>query len=83
MSRCSVGRPIVSRREPRAAPEESGPVQWNTEPLMSSDRIAFPRASVKLRPSAMASPTDFMVVVRVSSAAGNFSKANRGTLTTT
>ena len=32
---------------------------------------------------AMASPTDFMVVVSVVSAAGNFSNANRGTLTTT
>ena len=34
-------------------------------------------------PMAMASPTDFMVVVSVGSAAGNFSKANRGTFTTT
>ena len=32
---------------------------------------------------AIASPTDFIVVVRVESAAGNFSKANLGTLTTT
>jgi len=31
----------------------------------------------------MASPTDFMCVVRVGSAAGNFSNAKRGTLTTT
>jgi hypothetical protein len=38
---------------------------------------------VKLRPIAIASPTDFIVVVRVGSAAGNFSNANRGTLTTT
>jgi hypothetical protein len=32
---------------------------------------------------AIASPTDFMVVVRVRSAAGNFSNAKRGILTTT
>ena len=38
---------------------------------------------MKLRPNDIASPTDFMVVVRVASAAGNFSKAKRGTLTTT
>ena len=46
-------------------------------------RSAFCSASVKLRPIAMASPTDFMWVVSVGSAAGNFSNANRGTLTTT
>ena len=38
---------------------------------------------MKLRPMAIASPTLFMVVVSVGSAAGNFSKAKRGTLTTT
>jgi hypothetical protein len=52
-------------------------------PLRSMERSAFWSASVKLRPMAIASPTDFIVVVSVSSAAGNFSKANRGTLTTT
>ncbi|CAB4744352.1 unannotated protein [freshwater metagenome] len=38
---------------------------------------------MKLRPIAIASPTLFMVVVRIGSACGNFSNANRGTLTTT
>ncbi len=52
-------------------------------PFFSRERSAFWRASVKLRPMAIASPTDFMVVVRVESADGNFSKAKRGTLTTT
>ena len=51
--------------------------------LRSIDRSAFCSASVKLRPIDIASPTDFIVVVRVGSAAGNFSNANRGTLTTT
>ena len=51
--------------------------------MFSSERSAFCSASVKLRPIAIASPTDFMCVVSVGSAPGNFSKANRGTLTTT
>ena len=55
----------------------------SSEPFCSSERRAFCRASVKLRPMAMASPTDFMVVVSVGSAAGNFSNAKRGTFTTT
>jgi hypothetical protein len=49
----------------------------------SSERSAFCSASVKLRPIAIASPTDFMCVVERGSAPGNFSNANRGTLTTT
>ena len=47
------------------------------------ERMAFCSASVKERPIAMASPTDFMVVVSAGSAPRNFSKAKRGTLTTT
>jgi hypothetical protein len=43
----------------------------------------LPSASVKLRPRAIASPTDFIVVVSSGSAAGNFSNAKRGILTTT
>ena len=49
----------------------------------SRDRRALPSASVKLRPMPIASPTDFMWVVRMGSAAGNFSNANRGILTMT
>ena len=82
-SRCSVGREIVAVRAASASPVSGAPSQRNTESFLSIDRMALPSASVKLRPSAIASPTDFMVVVRVSSAAGNFSNANRGTLTTT
>ncbi len=58
-------------------------VQSNGACACSSDRSAFCRASVKLRPMAIASPTDFMCVVRVGSAPGNFSNAKRGTFTTT
>ena len=39
--------------------------------------------SAKVRPIAMASPTDFMAVVSIGSAPGNFSKAKRGILVTT
>ena len=57
--------------------------QWNDEPARSAERSAFCSASVKLRPIDIASPTLFIVVVSVGSAAGNFSNTNRGTLTTT
>ena len=57
--------------------------QWNDEPARSVERSAFCSASVKLRPIDIASPTLFIVVVSVGSAAGNFSNTNRGTLTTT
>ena len=39
--------------------------------------------SLKVRPIAIASPTDFIDEVRVGSASGNFSKVKRGTLVTT
>ena len=49
----------------------------------SRERIALANDSRNVRPIAIASPTDFMWVVRPPSAPGNFSKANRGTLVTT
>ena len=45
-------------------------------------RTHFWNASLKVRPMAIASPTLFMWVVSVSSASGNFSKAQRGIFTT-
>ncbi|WDT75954.1 MAG: hypothetical protein MPW16_01680 [Candidatus Manganitrophus sp.] len=51
--------------------------------MISSDRNAFCSDSLKVRPIAITSPTDFICVVRVGSALGNFSKAKRGILTTT
>ncbi len=78
--RPSVGR-IASRSSSALSP--GSPTKENWLPFFSRERSAFWKASVKLRPMAMASPTDFMVVVRVESALGNFSKANRGALTTT
>jgi hypothetical protein len=45
--------------------------------------MALPSASRKVRPIAIASPTDFICGPSVVRAAGNFSNANRGHLTTT
>ena len=60
----------------------SGPVQ-KPDKGVSIERIALFSASEKLRPSDIASPTDFIVVVSSGSAPGNFSNANRGIFTTT
>ncbi len=48
----------------------------------SRERSALANACLNVRPIAIASPTDFMCVVRPASAPGNFSNANRGHLTT-
>jgi hypothetical protein len=50
---------------------------------VSSPRRPFWKASAKLRPIAMVSPTDFMEVVSVAGVPGNFSKVKRGIFTTT
>ncbi len=81
--RPSVGRRARSSRARASSVVGRSPSQWKVASFFSSERSAFCIASVKQRPIAIASPTDFIVVVRVSSAAGNFSNANRGTLTTT
>jgi hypothetical protein len=44
---------------------------------------AFCSDSWMVRPMAIASPTDFIAVVRLGSEPGNFSKAKRGILVTT
>ena len=72
---------IVSR--PAHAPT-SGP-RRDSRPLLpiSREARAFWKASGNVRPIAIVSPTDFICVVSVASHWGNFSKLNRGTLTTT
>ena len=65
----------VPHLSPRSAPSPNRPT--------SSPRRAFCRLSLKVRPMAIVSPTDFIWVVRVGSASGNFSKLNRGTFVTT
>ena len=49
----------------------------------SSERTPFMNASLKVRPIAITSPTDFICVVSVRFACGNFSKFHRGIFTTT
>ena len=78
-NRPSCGRPTS---ESRSSSGRGSAGQENSEPFCSTLRRAFCRACAKLRPRAMASPTLFIVVVSVSSAPGNFSKAKRGTFTT-
>ena len=64
------------------SPSGSGVVQ-NEPAAVSIERSALSSASGNERPSAIASPTLFIVVVSSGSAPGNFSNANRGILTTT
>ena len=78
-----MGTRADSSRAAVPAASGRGSSQWKAVPFLSMERMAFWRASVKDRPMAMASPTDFMVVVSVGSALRNFSMAMRVTLTTT
>ena len=55
----------------------------NPEVSVSIDLIAFPRASLKLLPIDITSPTDFICVPSSGFVCGNFSKVNLGILTTT
>ena len=79
-SRPSCG---TAQRSSSAARSPGGSRQCSGAEGFSSERSAFCSASGKDRPMAIASPTDFMCVVSTGSAPGNFSNANRGTLTTT
>ena len=82
--RRSVGEISRRRRSPGLRSGSSGS-RRNSSPLdpISSERIPLRNASLNVRPIAIASPTDFICVVRVGSAFGNFSNVQRGTLTTT
>ena len=70
-------------RDGRTGPADRLVTGPRSKPDRSTDRHAFPRASLNVRPMAMTSPTDFMVEVSAGSVWGNFSNANRGTFTTT
>ena len=61
------------------------PISISSSPSRPVSRLAsaFCRLSAKLRPIAIASPTDFIAVVRSGLAPGNFSKAKRGIFVTT
>ena len=55
----------------------------NPNRCTSIERMHFWNASLNVLPMAIASPTDFICVVRVSSESGNFSNVHRGIFTTT
>jgi hypothetical protein len=66
-----------------APPSPGGGTSSRPESPVSRLRSPFCSASAKERPIAIASPTDFMLVVSVGCVPGNFSKVKRGILTTT
>ncbi len=70
---------LGTRRRSRTSPSR-GSKPWLP---ISSERIAFCSDSLKVRPMAIASPTDFICGPRTSVACGNFSNVKRGILVTT
>ena len=54
----------------------------NPKTFISSERRALFKDSLKVRPIAITSPTDFIWVVRIGSVLKNFSNVNRGIFTT-
>ena len=82
----AAAAPRPPRRRPARADRRRRPAgRVNSSPSRpsSSERMPLRNASLKVRPIAIASPTDFICVVSVRSACGNFSKFQRGILTTT
>ena len=79
------GVPSAARMAFLSSPWPSPGIAISSSPVspVSSERSAFCRLSWKVRPIAIASPTDFIDVVSTGSAPGNFSKAKRGILVTT
>ena len=81
-----VGQAALARAcaRSRASSSSERPLARLSQPSRpsSSERSAFWNASRKVRPMAITSPTDCMVVPSRSGVPGNFSKAQRGTLTT-
>ena len=67
---------------PSALSSASSSSGWRGFESSSRERSALANACLNVRPIAIASPTDFMWVVRSDSAPGNFSNANRGHFTT-
>ena len=82
--RSGVGVPSAPRNTLRSSPLPRPSISISSRPEspVSRERKAFCSDSAKLRPIAIDSPTDFIAVVSVGSAPGNFSKAKRGILVT-
>ena len=70
-------------RNPASSSSSSTSAGANSRLLRPSSSDRFMNASLNVRPIAITSPTDFICVVSVRSACGNFSKFHRGILTTT
>jgi len=83
--RFGVGVPRAARIAFLSSPRPSPSISISSRPVspVSSPRSAFCRLSWKVRPIAITSPTDFIDVVSVCEAPGNFSNAKRGILVTT
>ncbi len=75
--RSDAGRSSIVSRSARSSASRRGGAS------SSRERMAFRNAWAKVRPMAIASPTDFMCVESSALAPLNFSKAKRGHLTTT
>ena len=73
---------LSSSSMPLAASKPSIVTSSSPVSPVSSERSAFCKDSLNVRPIAIASPTDFIEVVSTAAAPGNFSKAKRGILVT-
>ena len=83
--RSGEGVPSAARTTFLSSPSPRPGSAMSLRPVkpVSIERSAFCSDSGKVRPMAMASPTDFIEVVSTGLAPGNFSKAKRGILVTT
>jgi hypothetical protein len=83
--RSGVGVPSAALTAFLSSPLPRPSISISSSPVrpVSKERNAFCSDSGKVRPIAIASPTDFIEVVSTGSAPGNFSKAKRGILVTT
>ena len=78
--------PLSAMRRPSSSTSpatSSGSGRSKPARPVSSERIALPSDSRKVRPIAITSPTDFIWVPRMRRVWGNFSKLKRGIFTTT
>ncbi len=80
-SACRSRRAATLASSPLPKPLDLDLVEAGEAGLQPAQRLL--QASAKVRPIAITSPTDFIEVVRIGSAPGNFSKAKRGILVTT
>ena len=84
-TRSGVGIPIAASRssvEPPASAASAGSAPRPRRPC-SSERNAFCRLSVNVRPIAITSPTDCICVPSTPDVPGSFSNAQRGIFVTT